>query len=152
QETFSDPKKMKAQIDKALADIAKTPDLGGEAAVPLQRFLGELDQFIGKVDAQALAKSPFSGSARIKSVPVTSQVEGEPRSAYEITFPSAILWGLIGCIMTFAISLVTERTHGTLLRLRLAPLSWGRILAGKGLACYLTALLVAGLILVIGSL
>jgi ABC-2 type transport system permease protein len=77
-------------------------------------------------------------------------VEGEPRSAYEITFPSAILWGLIGCIMTFAISLVTERSHGTLLRLRVAPLSWAQILAGKGLACYLTAVIVAALILFIG--
>jgi ABC-2 type transport system permease protein len=149
QETFSDPKKMKAQINKALADVAKMPE--GEVALPLRRFLGELDQFVGKVDGQALANSPFAGPARIKAVPVTPQVEGQPRSAYEITFPSAILWGLIGCIMTFAISLVVERTHGTLLRLRLAPLSWGRILAGKGLACYVTAVLVAGLILLIGS-
>src|SRR5262249_34665462 len=86
----------------------------------------------------------------IKSVPVLPQTEGGPQSAYEITFPSAILWGMIGCIMTFAISLVTERSHGTLLRLRVAPLSWGQILAGKGLACYVTALTLAALMLFLG--
>ncbi|MFN7978640.1 MAG: hypothetical protein U0P30_10915 [Vicinamibacterales bacterium] len=34
-----------------------------------------------------------------------------------------MLWGLIGCMMSFGISLVTERTRGTFLRLEMAPLT-----------------------------
>src|SRR5262249_23312794 len=32
-----------------------------------------------------------------------------PRSAFEVTFPSAIMWALIGVCMSFAISIVDER-------------------------------------------
>jgi len=59
-----------------------------------------------------------------------------PNNAFEITFPQGVIWGLIGCVMTFGISLVTERTHGTLVRLRMAPLTRGQILGGKALACF----------------
>ena len=41
-----------------------------------------------------------------------------PANPFEITFPQGLIWGLIGCVMTFGLSLVTERTHGTLVRLR----------------------------------
>lgn len=150
QEMFSNPKKAKAQIDKSLADLDKAAGLKPEQAKTLKRFLGELEQFMGNADVQGLGNSPFSAGGRITKVPVTPQREGQPQSSYEITFPSSILWGLIGCIMTFAVSLVTERTHGTLVRLRVAPLSWGQILAGKGLACFLTAVIVATTILFIG--
>jgi len=37
---------------------------------------------------------------------------------------------------------VTERTHGTLVRLRMAPLTRTRILGGKALACLLSILVV----------
>ena len=46
-----------------------------------------------------------------------------PRNPFDITFPQGVIWGLIGCAMSFGISLVTERTHGTLVRLRMAPLT-----------------------------
>jgi ABC-2 type transport system permease protein len=69
--------------------------------------------------------------------------ENGPRSAYEIIFPSAVLWGLLSCVLTFAIGLVTERRAGTLLRLHLAPLSRGQVLAGKAFACFLTGVAVA---------
>jgi ABC-2 type transport system permease protein len=66
-----------------------------------------------------------------------------PRSTYEIMFPSAALWGLLTGALTFAMGLVTERQGGTLLRLRLAPVSRGQVLAGKGLSCFLTGIAVA---------
>jgi ABC-2 type transport system permease protein len=52
-----------------------------------------------------------------------------------------LIWGLIGCVATFAIGLVVERSTGTLLRLRAAPISRLTILAGKSLACALTCAL-----------
>jgi ABC-2 type transport system permease protein len=73
-------------------------------------------------------------------------------SPFEVTFPSAILWGIMGCAAAFAISIVTERVAGTFLRLRVAPLSWGQLLAGKGLACFLASVAVAVLLLLLGNL
>ena len=46
------------------------------------------------------------------------------------------MWGIIGCVMTFAIGLVSERVHGTFVRLQMAPLTRAQILAGKALACF----------------
>ena len=44
--------------------------------------------------------------------------------------------------MSFGISLVTERTHGTLVRLRMAPLTNTQILGGKALSCFAAILFV----------
>jgi ABC-2 type transport system permease protein len=49
---------------------------------------------------------------------------------------------LIGCMMSFGISMVTERTHGTLVRLRMAPLTRAQVLGGKALSCFVSILLV----------
>ena len=49
------------------------------------------------------------------------------------------MWALIGCSMSFVLSIVGERLRGTLIRLRVAPISRWHILAGKALACFLTA-------------
>ena len=70
-----------------------------------------------------------------------------PNNAYAVTFPQAILWGIMGCAAGFGISLVIERTQGTLQRLAMAPLGRARILAGKALACFLTIVAVTALLL-----
>jgi len=73
-----------------------------------------------------------------------------PENAFEVTFPSGILWGVIGCALGFALSLVGERTRGTLLRLESAPLSRAQVLAGKGLACFASIAAVEVLLLGVG--
>ena len=49
--------------------------------------------------------------------------------------------------MSFGISLVTERTHGTLVRLRMAPLTSAQILGGKALSCFTSILFVEVMLL-----
>ena len=49
--------------------------------------------------------------------------------------------------MSFGISLVTERTHGTLVRLRMAPLTRAQILGGKALSCFTSILFVEVMLL-----
>jgi ABC-2 type transport system permease protein len=56
----------------------------------------------------------------------------------------------MGCVSAFSISIVTERVAGTFLRLRVAPLSLGQLLAGKGLACFLASSGVAFFLLTLG--
>jgi ABC-2 type transport system permease protein len=58
-----------------------------------------------------------------------------PPSPYAVTFPQGILWAVLACAATFAVSLVDERSQGTLLRLAVAPVSRLSILAGKAGAC-----------------
>jgi ABC-2 type transport system permease protein len=75
-----------------------------------------------------------------------------PRTAFEFSFPSGMAWGLIGCVATFALSMVRERQSGTFLRLRAAPLSGAQILAGKALACWLACIGELLLLLALGML
>jgi ABC-2 type transport system permease protein len=53
-----------------------------------------------------------------------------------------MLWGIISCAATFAVSIVKERSAGTFQRLRVAPIGRSHILAGKGLACFLSCICV----------
>lgn len=86
---------------------------------------------------------------RIHMVEVTEQDKG-PRTAYEVTFPSGLAWGLIGTCMAFAISIVYERLTGTFLRLRLAPVSRAQVLGGKALACFIACLISTAVLFGIG--
>lgn len=74
------------------------------------------------------------------------------RSPWDISFPSAIMWGVMGCAAGFAVSLVRERTKGTLIRLQVAPITMAHILAGKGFACFIAVILVVGFMITLGSL
>jgi ABC-2 type transport system permease protein len=101
-------------------------------------------------DLPALFGGPKMSANPIHVVEVAR--EGRRFSSFEVTFPSAVLWGIMGCLAAFAISIVTERVAGTLLRLRVAPLSRGQFLAGKGLACFLASVAVALFLLLLGNI
>jgi len=91
------------------------------------------------------APAPTGPKIEIRAV---ARQGSRPRSPFEITFPSAILWGVLGCCAGFALSIVKERTGGTWLRLRVGPLSRMQILAGKWVACFVAACgVAAGLLL-----
>lgn len=96
--------------------------------------------------------------ARIESLDVTREVApdsieatiGKLRSKWDISFPQGMMWGVLACASGFAITLVRERTHGTLTRLQVAPVTRAEILAGKALACFVAVLFVIGLMTVLG--
>jgi ABC-2 type transport system permease protein len=152
QDQFTDPKKAKANADKALAAVENAPGMDPEQKKLLKSFLGDLGMFMGNARPQGLEYSPFAAENKLKKVPVLLEEESKPKSAFEVTFPSAVTWGMYGCIISFAISIVSERTKGTLIRLRMSPLSWAEIVAGKGLACFLVSALVAALLMFLGHL
>jgi ABC-2 type transport system permease protein len=152
QKQFTDPEESRKQLRKSLAGIDQARDLKPEAKEALKTFMADLDRVLGKMDKKVLAGGPGGGkAARIKLTDVTREDSG-PLSAFEITFPSAIIWALLGCVTSFSISIVSERIAGTYLRLRLAPLSWGQLLAGKGMACFLASMGVSVFLLILGHL
>jgi len=54
-------------------------------------------------------------------------------------------------VLIFAVSVVTERTKGTLTRLKMAPLSGYHVLGSKAMACFITTILVSIILLLVGT-
>jgi ABC-2 type transport system permease protein len=156
-----------------LADFAGPGMLGGKpprvelGVAPSRRAEGGMLRGIVLQTAGAKIAEAFgSGSAgtpaidyspaHVDVVEVSARAERElrphPATNWEITFPSSITWGLIGCAACFAISLVIERQSGTFWRLEVAPLTRAHLLASKGLACFLSCAFVLTLMLSIGVL
>ena len=94
----------------------------------------------------AVLAAPALGGPSI--VPVTGS---HRRSGMEMVFGAALLWGLMGCSAVFAISMVSERTAGTLLRLRAAPVSWSAVLGGKALACFIACCVDCLVLVILGA-
>jgi ABC-2 type transport system permease protein len=96
--------------------------------------------------------------ARIRTIDVTAErsprdkLLARLRSPFELTFPSAMMWGVMGCAAGFAVSLVKERNDGTLVRLRIAPMTRTGLLAGKALACFTASIFVLVFMIALGCL
>jgi ABC-2 type transport system permease protein len=125
----------------------------------LQSMLGSLDTFLGEQATAAKAATPGSAPApastwqplEIEVSSIERKREG-PVNGYQITFPQGMQWGILGCMMSFAVSLAVERSRGTLTRLLMSPAPSWALLAGKGLACYLAILIIQGTLGLIGAL
>ncbi len=155
---MSDPTAMLAQTEQVRADLAQAGDIDSDQRRSLSTLMDALD---GVSQAQALGASDtedasggggFSTEGLLEAVDVIHDDSGKPRSPYDVTFPSSIVWGLMGCATAFATTMVRERRAGTLLRLRVSPLSRAHVLAGKGLACMLAGLGTSAVLLSFGVL
>ena len=149
-QAFSNPSRMREQLNRARGEIAGLSQMSPAEKERLERFLAETDRFYGS-GSEGTANTPQFAGPNIKQVPVTRD-QVSPKSSFEITFPQGIIWGLLGTAATFSLSFVRERTGGTLLRLRVAPLSRAQILAGKGLACFLACAMVTVVLLALGAI
>jgi ABC-2 type transport system permease protein len=145
---FTKPEAARAEMKKATANLDKAKALSREQKASIKTLLADLDRFLGDANLQGKnAKgSPFA-NLKLRVTEVAGGDKTGPRSAFEITFPQSITWGMLGCIAAFAMSTVQERRTGTYLRLRVSPLSRAQILAGKGLACFLACIAVMALVL-----
>ncbi len=127
--------------------------LEGAVELAAWRTIGRtLDQSIRGAPASAPAPAPLE----LRRQPIETEAglgglapssAARPPSPYAVTFPQGILWAVIACAATFAVSLVEERGSGTLLRLAVAPVPRLAILAGKAGAC-LVAIVTMELVLV----
>lgn len=140
QHLFTDDTASVRMIDKALGDLQGSGDQGA----PVGKFLGELKTFVSLPREQGRGQTQWQ-PLKVISKPIARERTG-PENSFEITLPQGIIWGLIGCMMSFGISLVTERTRGTFVRLRMAPLTKAQLLGGKALACFLSIMLVQAIL------
>lgn len=138
---FLDKKWMKQQISIWRSEIVDANDLGARQADLFIDLIDSFDNLLEDVNDQNL-KMGFDGNLLNFSQTNVSQENEGPVTSFQITFPQAMLWGILGCAATFAISIVKERTGGTFQRLLIGPISRAHILGGKGAACFATCVLI----------
>lgn len=150
QDRFADPESMRAQVRKTAQATRNDPTIPATTRLALATFFTALDQFLGAIadSSQELDDEQVAGSApqmqladiHLENVQAELTERGKVlsrvRSPWDISFPSAMMWGIFGCVAGFATSMVRERTEGTLLRLNVAPIRRWQVLGGKGLACF----------------
>lgn len=152
----SDPSKMRAQTDLVRSQLSEaTGTMDPAQQKSLTTLMDALDSLSETTEAANTAQddeasAPALGSGIVESVEVDRDRSGTPRSPYEVTFPSSLLWGLVGCATTFATTIVREHRAGTMFRLRVSPLSRAQILAGKGLACVMAGMGASAILLTVG--
>jgi ABC-2 type transport system permease protein len=153
EEMFS-PARMRENLPEWRAEVAEQENLSVIERTALNSLFGSLETLMESVEVleseQGQQTDPFQGP-NVTDVAVERDSD-QPRSAYEYMFPVAMLWAMIGCTAGFAISLVKERSAGTLLRLQVSPLSRTHILAGKAVACGLANVAVMIMLMVLGRM
>ena len=164
---FADPSQFHSSID-----IAKDQAKADESLNPINRqlmlgFLGSVDSMLDSVsnlqNNQEGGKGETIGQpgfefANITELDISRQVdpkspEGQIKkitSQWDVSFPQAMLWGILGCIAGFSTSIAREQSSGTMTRLQIAPIAKHKILAGKALACFLAVLFVIAMMTVLG--
>jgi ABC-2 type transport system permease protein len=150
---FQDPEKRTRHLDLAREAAADAPP---EVRESLERMFAEFEILMATSDEASEdpeEEAGFEGlyPLEVESVPVIVEREG-PRNYYDISFPQGIIWGIMASTAGFAISLVVERRQGTLVRLQTAPVGRRRILGGKAAACFLTTIVIAGVLVLLALL
>ncbi|MBX3419669.1 MAG: ABC transporter permease [Pirellulaceae bacterium] len=154
---FQQPTMFLPSVTQARESLKGNQEVDLATKLVMGTFLNQVEQMIEAADrVQASNQATGDGGgfeinfANVKRVDVTrevnpSSVSGQLqkiRSDWDISFPQAMMWGIMGCVAGFSMSIARERSRGTLVRLRAAPLSKTQVLLGKALACFLACLLV----------
>ena len=162
---FNDPAAMQPFVEQARKDLAEAEGVSPLMKPLLLQMMSSLETFTQSIqtvqqqeDSDGNTGMPDIQVARIDTIDVTREYEKgstaalvrKIRSKWDIAFPQAMLWGVLGCAAGFAITMVRERTQGTLLRLQVASISRAEILAGKATACFLAVISVVVFLVAIG--
>ena len=167
-ETFQDPARARALVVRSRETLAQAPGLNPVERGLLGTVFASVDNLLANLEtdqppANGQGETGPDSSAADAATPVFNPFQVEfsdlrpnqrpgPRNAFEITIPQANAWALMGCVIGFGMSLVIERSRGTLTRLRLSPMARWQVLAGKALGCFITAVLVQAAMVLIGLL
>jgi ABC-2 type transport system permease protein len=161
-------------IKQAQQEIANAADMPLLLRPALLQFMNSLDGMlqtwanVQAAEKQAsedvsTGKSTASGPqfqlARIETIDVTREIPTgsteslvrQLRSKWDISFPQSMLWGVLACAATFAVTIVRERKQGTFYRLQVAPATRAHIVAGKAAACFSAVLAVIAVMIALGA-
>lgn len=149
---FAHPARLRERIERNYELIDDDESLTPADRLRLQQMLAGLQMLSG--NGQAEQPAPASAGPQRRPLvrgfdPVKIDLQSvsderrRPRNAYAVSFPQGMIWGILGAVAGFAVTLVHERTQGTLTRLRASPIGRASILAGKAVACCVTVFVVA---------
>ena len=127
-------------IGRAFEEVGKQLPI----AIPL------LNRLFAKYDLTAKTWLKLTRSTPAEQVKTPAREE--PSKRYQILVPSLTVTFAFFIVVTAGWLFVGERRLGTLVRLRVAPLSRGQILAGKMLPCLAVSLIQGFLLLAAGRL
>jgi ABC-2 type transport system permease protein len=148
---FQDRPWMQQQMGTWRSEIASDGGIDPNDARVYLRFFDAMDSFLQDVNERDYNQGLGDGMLSVARLDVQRE-SNMPKTGFQITFPQAIIWAILSCAATFAVSIVRERTTGTFQRLRVGPISQAQILAGKGLACFATCAFVACMLTLGGRL
>lgn len=161
---FQNPSQLRPFLDKSRQEI-ESADVSATQRMLFAGFFNSIETMIDTATTLNESGTTSMGDenqnmqfAEIKQLDVSRNVDPKSmagqlsrlRSRWDISFPQAMLWGVLSCVTGFSISIARERTMGTFTRLQVAPINTQSILAGKALACFLTSLAVVALMVVFG--
>jgi ABC-2 type transport system permease protein len=142
---FTDRSWMRQQIKLWQGDVKSSKTIDTGQMNLYTNFFNSFDALLKDVNENDYKKGFDGDMLNFAKLDVSREYHG-PATAFQITFPQAMLWGILMCTTTFAISIVKERTHGTFERLRVGPIGRAHILGGKGLACFTTCLFITSVL------
>lgn len=167
---FADPSQFQRSIDSAKEEAKNDTSVNPVNRQLLLGFLGSVDSMLKSVDdlqtkqeggdEERAGGQPEFEFAKISEIDISRQVDpnspaGQIKkitSRWDISFPQAMLWGILGCIAGFSSSIAREQSTGTMTRLQVAPIGKYKILAGKALACFIAVVFVIAMMTVLGFL
>lgn len=164
QSTMLDPTRAGEMLRQARQTLGTIEDLPATRRIALLGLMNAAENAVATMPTTDADQTPGGAGAgagfeivRISQVDVSAGDVGDnPQvltiSAFAITFPQAVLWAVMGCAAGFGVSLVGERTGGTMTRLRVAPIGRWHIVLGKALACLLTTVAVSTVLLLVAWL
>ena len=157
---FTDPAMAKDFTRQTRESIQKTDGLNLLQKAALSTLLNSVDS-VTDANNTGTASNDNQDSAAGTFVPIKIDLQSVAtessekfkglKSSFQLSFPSAISWALLGAVSAFAASFVAERTQGTYIRLVTSPLSPFAVLIGKCGACFITSIVASVLLILVMS-
>jgi ABC-2 type transport system permease protein len=150
--SMADPVQFGRALDRMEASL-KASDMSSSDQLAIRVALGRARSMAAKSSKDAGAGSASGMSAwKPVSVDVTELAmrPGIPANSVAISFTQGVAWALFGAVLAFGSGIAEERQRGTLVRLRVSPMSPNDILMGKALACFLTCMATEWLLVFFG--
>lgn len=157
EKAFGNSELMIEKLDQSIVDLQQSDTLPDEWKSLLGDYLPKVKELTEQDlnNREGSESEPLFGGEdnplmplKITEQDVTVKKSG-PSNSFSITIPQGVIWAIMGCVIGFAVSLVQEKTLGTVNRLAVAPITRTQILAGKALGCFLAQAFVVSLLFVI---
>ncbi|MEO1007968.1 MAG: ABC transporter permease [Planctomycetota bacterium] len=152
-ENLADPERASGMIESGRRQIEAAEGMDAGQKLAFRALMNAAD---AAVRSQGGGETDADGGIAFQPVEIAQNEiiggkgDGEI-SAFAISFPQAVLWGVMGCTAGFGLSLVSERTRGTMTRLRVAPIGRWHIVLGKAVACLMATIAVSVALLVVAA-